>query len=90
MIFSCPKNTQDRRIWNTAGKTEKHDSNQNKFDRSKQYSLDTADKYNTNTRHARQADRRELLTRLSYALSAAASIRSDALPVGIVPCGDAE
>jgi len=32
--------------------------------------------------------RRELLTRLSYALSAAASISSDAVPVGNVPCGD--
>jgi len=40
------------------------------------------------TRHARQADRPT--TNVSYALSAAASISSDAVPVGNVPCGDDE
>jgi len=70
-----------RRLSNTAGiKLKSTEAN----------GTNIVDKYNTNTRHARQADRRELSTRLSYALSAAASISSDALPVGNVPCGDAE
>jgi len=38
----------------------------------------------------RPTERREQLTRLSYALSAAANISSEALPVGNVPCGDGE
>ena len=38
----------------------------------------------------RPTDRREPSTCLSYALSAAASMSSDAVPVGNVPCGDVE
>lgn len=66
------------------GRTKKHRKNKVDFKHCK-----VTDTTPTHGMPGRPTDV-ESITHLSYALSAAASIRSDALPVGSEPCGDGE